>query len=153
VRQNYGFELAAVAPPPKLVPELCQYVCPHRESLQGVSMEERRSRPRLSVSLEAVWDSETDNHPALITDLSLGGCYINTVGEARVGESVGFRVLLPDGDWLYIEGEVRHHRGRGFGVMFIDLEPEQQQKIEWLLQLAREAGTESETIAANLVAD
>ena len=27
-----------------------------------------------------------------------------------VGEIVAFRVLLPDGDWLYLEGEVRHHR-------------------------------------------
>jgi hypothetical protein len=117
-------------------------------------MDERRSRPRLSVSLEAVWDSETDNHPALITDLSLGGCYMNTVGEIRTGETVGFRVLLPDGDWLYIEGEVRHHTvGRGFGVKFIDLEPDQEEKIHWLLRLALEAGKESGTISANLVAE
>jgi hypothetical protein len=61
--------------------------------------------------------------------------------------------LLPDGDWLYVEGEVRHHRGRGFGVRFVDLEPEQVEKIEWLLRLAREPGHESNTIAANLVAD
>jgi hypothetical protein len=116
-------------------------------------MDDRRSTPRLNVSLEAVWDSATDNHPALVTDLSLGGCYINTVGEIRVGETVGFRVLLPDGDWLYIEGEVRHHGSRGFGVMFVDVEPDQAEKIEWLLRLAQEPGNESDTIAANLVAD
>src|SRR3954452_3079186 len=116
-------------------------------------MDERRSRPRLSVSLEAVWDHESDNHPALITDLSLGGCYLNTVGEIRSGEIVAFRVLLPDGDWLYVEGEVRHHGGRGFGVQFIDLEREQEEKIAWLLRLAEEAGTQSDTIAANLVAE
>ena len=117
-------------------------------------MDDRRSTPRLSVSLEAVWDSATDNLPALITDLSLGGCYLNSVGETRVGETVGFRVLLPDGDWLYIEGEVRHHHGgRGFGVKFMDLDPEQEQKIEWLLRLAEEAGSPSDAIAASLVAD
>lgn len=117
-------------------------------------MEERRSSPRLSVTLEAVWDSATDNHPALITDLSLGGCYMNTVGEIRSGEMVGFRVLLPDGDWLYVEGEVRHHAiGRGFGVRFVDLDPDQNEKIEWLLRLAREAGTEADSISANLVAE
>ncbi|HEV7397688.1 MAG TPA: PilZ domain-containing protein [Pyrinomonadaceae bacterium] len=116
-------------------------------------MDDRRSTPRLNVSLEAVWDSASDNHPALVTDLSLGGCYINTVGEIRVGETVGFRILLPDGDWLYIEGEVRHHSGRGFGVMFVDVEPEQAEKIEWLLRLAHEPGNESDTIAAHLVAD
>lgn len=116
-------------------------------------MEDRRSAPRLNVSLEAVWDSATDNHPALVTDLSLGGCYLNSVGEIRVGETVGFRVLLPDGDWLYVEGEVRHHGGRGFGVKFVDLEPQQEEKIHWLLRLAEEAGNSSEAIAANLVAD
>jgi len=115
-------------------------------------MDERRSRPRLSVSLEAVWDSASDNHPALITDLSVGGCYLNTVGETRVGEMVGFRVLMPDGDWLYIEGQVRHHTvGLGFGVQFVDLEPEQEQKITWLLRMAQESGSASDTISANLV--
>ncbi len=115
-------------------------------------MDERRSTPRLSVNLEAVWDSETDNHPALVTDLSLGGCYLNTVGETRSGETVGFRVLLPDGDWLYVEGEVRHHTaGLGFGVKFVDLEPEQEEKIDWLLRLALESGTEANSISANLV--
>ena len=115
-------------------------------------MDERRSKPRLSVSLEAVWDGTTDNHPALITDLSLGGCYLNTVGETRTGETVGFRVLMPDGDWLYVEGEVRHHTsGRGFGVRFVDLEQDQQEKIEWLLQMAQESGTEADSISANLV--
>lgn len=116
-------------------------------------MEDRRSAPRLNVSLEAVWDSATDNHPALVTDLSLGGCYLNSVGEIRVGEIVGFRVLLPDGDWLYVEGEVRHHGGRGFGVKFIDLEPQQEEKIQWLLRLAEEGDDPSEAIAANLVAE
>jgi len=117
-------------------------------------MEERRSKPRLSVNLEAVWDRESDNHPALITDLSLGGCYLNTVGETRTGETVGFRVLLPDGDWLYVEGEVRHHSiGRGFGVKFIDLDGEQEEKIELLLRLARESGGEHDSISANLVAE
>ena len=116
-------------------------------------MDERRSRPRLSVNLEAVWDRESDNHPALITDLSLGGCYLNTVGEIRSGEIVAFRVLLPDGDWLYVEGEVRHHSGRGFGVQFVDLEREQEEKIAWLLRLAEESGTQADTISANLVAE
>jgi hypothetical protein len=115
-------------------------------------MEERRSRPRLSVTLEAVWDSASDNHPALITDLSLGGCYLNTIGEMRVGETVGFRVLMPDGDWLYIEGEVRHHTaGLGFGVQFVDLDSGQHDKIEWLHRIAQESGSTTDTISANLV--
>ena len=120
-------------------------------------MDERRSKPRLAVSLEALWDRDSDNHPALVTDLSLGGCYLNTVGEAMRGETVCFRVLLPDGDWLYVEGEVRHHtRGLGFGVQFADLDPQQEEKIEWLLKIvstAQESGSLTDTISANLVTE
>ncbi len=115
-------------------------------------MEDRRSRPRLSVSLEAVWDGSTGNHPAVITNLSAGGCFLDTVGETMRGEIVCFRVLLPDGDWLYLEGEVRHYvPASGFGVQFVDLEEEQEKKIEWLLRLAKESGDERSAIAANLV--
>ena len=115
-------------------------------------MDDRRSKPRLSVSLEAVWDGTTGNHPALITNLSGGGCYLDTVGETMSSEIVGFRVLLPDGDWLYLEGEVRHYTaGIGFGVRFAELNEEQEGKIEWLLRLAKESGTEADSIPANLV--
>ena len=115
-------------------------------------MDERRSTPRLNVSLDAVWDGTDGNHPARITDLSLGGCYLDTVGETMTGEVVCFRVSLPDGDWLYLEGEVRHYTARtGFGVRFLELETQQEEKIKGLLKAARDSGSEREPIAASLV--
>jgi hypothetical protein len=115
-------------------------------------MDERRSKPRLSVSLDAVWDDEAQKHPARVTDLSEGGCYLDTVGEVMTGEMVAFRVLLPDGDWLYLEGEVRHHKhGFGFGVQFFELIEEQQEKLQWLLRICREAGPDAAVISADLV--
>ena len=117
-------------------------------------MDDRRSRPRLSVHLDAVWDGGEERHSARITDLSEGGCYLDTVGEVMAGEIVAFRVLLPDDDWLYLEGEVRHHRhGMGFGVRFIDLNEEQTEKLLRLLQIDREAGPEAPAICADLVED
>ena len=112
-------------------------------------MDERRAKPRLSVSLDAVWDRDQNRHTAKITDLSEGGCYLDTVGEVLTGEIVAFRILLPDEDWLYLEGEVRHHRvGVGFGVQFVDLDDNQREKLLLLLRLAKEAGP-----AARLSAD
>jgi len=117
-------------------------------------MEERRSTPRLTVSLDAVWNGADGNHPARITDLSLGGCYLDTVGETMTGEVVCFRVALLDGDWLYLEGEVRHHTPKmGFGVRFLELEQQQEEKIEALLRGARESGNERVPIDASLVED
>jgi hypothetical protein len=59
-------------------------------------MDDRRSKPRLSVHLDAVWHADEERHSAQITDLSEGGCYLDTVGEVMVSELVAFRVLLPD---------------------------------------------------------
>ena len=117
-------------------------------------MDDRRSKPRLSVHLDAVWHGGEERHSARITDLSEGGCYLDTVGEVMVGEIVAFRVLLPDDDWLYLEGEVRHHHhGVGFGVQFVDLNEEQTEKLLVLLQIAREAGPGAPAISADLVED
>jgi hypothetical protein len=117
-------------------------------------MDDRRSKPRLSVHLDAVWHGGEERHSARITDLSEGGCYLDTVGEVLAGEIVAFRVLLPDDDWLYLEGEVRHHRHRvGFGVQFVDLNEEQLEKLLRLLQIAREAGPDAPAITADLVED
>ena len=116
-------------------------------------MDERRAKPRLSVSLDAVWHGGEERHSARVTDLSEGGCYLDTVGEVMTGEIVAFRILLPDDDWLYLEGEVRHHHhGLGFGVKFVDLNEEQTDKLHVLLKLAREAGPEA-AISADLVED
>lgn len=116
-------------------------------------MDDRRAKPRLSVHLDAVWQGGEERHSARVTDLSEGGCYLDTVGEVMSGEIVAFRVLLPDGDWLYLEGEVRHHHhGLGFGVRFVDLNEEQTEKLLFLLKLAQEAGPEV-AISADLVED
>lgn len=116
-------------------------------------MDERRSKPRLSVSLDAVWNEDSGaRHSARVTDLSEGGCYLDTVGEVMTGEIVAFRVLMPDEDWLYLEGEVKHHRhGFGFGVQFVDLNHEQTEKLMSLLELAKDAGPNTFTISADLV--
>ena len=114
-------------------------------------MDDRRTKQRLSVSLNAMWDSSTEAHSARITNLSEGGCFLDSVGEVRRGEIVGFRVLLPDDDWLYLEGEVRHHSAEGFGVQFVELNEEQTQKLYWLMRLAEKAGPDAAPMSADLV--
>lgn len=116
-------------------------------------MHDRREKPRLRVSLDAMWDSSTEAHSARITDLSEGGCFLDSIGEVRTGEIVGFRILLPnDDDWLYLEGEVRHYTaGKGFGVQFVDLNEEQTERLHWLLKIAKEAGADAGPMSADLV--
>jgi PilZ domain len=111
--------------------------------------DDRRSKPRLSVSLDASWDRD---HPARVTNLSEGGCYLDTVGEVMRGEIVGFRVMLPDGDFLYVEGEVRHYTpGVGFGVQFSELNDEQEANLKRLIGIAAESVAGADPIFADLV--
>jgi PilZ domain len=114
-------------------------------------MSDRRTKQRLSVSLNAMWDNSKEAHSARITNLSEGGCFLDSVGEVRRGEMVGFRVLLPDDDWLYLEGEVRHHSSEGFGVQFVELNEEQTEKLQRLLRIAHEGGPDAEPMSVDLV--
>lgn len=114
-------------------------------------MADRRSKPRLSINLGAEWESQGEKLSARISNLSEGGCYLDSVGDVRRGEIVGFRVLLPDDDWLYLEGEVRHYTaGEGFGVQFVDLNEEQETKLKALIERTSEAEAQ-EGISADLV--
>ena len=116
-------------------------------------MDDRRSKPRLSINLDAVWERTGDAPSARITNVSEGGCFLDTVGEVRQGEIVAFRILMPDDDWLYLEGEVRHHlAGIGFGVQFVDLNEEQEAKVKELIRIARESGPNAR-LSADLVED
>src|ERR1044071_2226502 len=92
-------------------------------------MDERRSEKRLEVSLDAVWDGH-GNRPARITDLSEGGCFVDTTGEALIGEQLTFRVQLPDGNRLDLTGEFPHSMRRfGFGLRLRELTDEQREQL------------------------
>ncbi len=81
--------------------------------------DERRDEDRAPVSLEARWEGMSGKHEARISDISIGGCFVDTQGQVTVGELVIFEVKLPDGDWLTLRGEVvSSQESVGFGVRF-----------------------------------
>ncbi|HEX5832579.1 MAG TPA: PilZ domain-containing protein [Pyrinomonadaceae bacterium] len=97
-------------------------------------MSERRTEARMEVSLDAVWDGH-GSRPARITDLSEGGCFVDTTGESYIGEPLTFRVQLPDGAWLELSGEVAHLQVPvGFGLRFSNLTDEQLEKLRSFIE-------------------
>ena len=93
-------------------------------------MDERRSRKRWDVSLDAVWDGKSGNYTARITDLSDGGCYMDSLSEVTIGELLTLKLSLPSGEWLELTGEVAHHTPPvGFGVRFVNLSAEQLESL------------------------
>jgi Tfp pilus assembly protein PilZ len=93
-------------------------------------MSDRRNEKRWEVCLDAVWDGKSGNYSARVTDLSEGGCYVDTLGEAQVGEVLTLRLQLPNGDWLELTGQIAHQTPPlGFGVRFVNLTPELPQRL------------------------
>ena len=97
-------------------------------------MSDRRRDERWEVCLDAVWDGKSGNYTARVTDLSEGGCYVDTLGDAHVGEILSFKLLMPSGEWLQLTGEVAHETPPlGFGLRFVYLAEEQVEKLRLLI--------------------
>jgi Tfp pilus assembly protein PilZ len=99
-------------------------------------MNDRRKDERLEVCLDAVWDGKSGNYTARVTDLSEGGCYVDTLGEAASGEILHFKLQLPDGNWLELAGKVAHTTpALGFGVRFVNPTDEQVEALRAVINL------------------
>jgi len=96
--------------------------------------EERREEERKNITLEARWEGGSGRHPARVSDISLGGCYLDTLGQVEVGEVIGIEIKLPTNEWLPLRGSVAfHHPGLGFSVCFTFLTDEEQYQLTQLI--------------------
>lgn len=102
-------------------------------------MSERRSGQRWDVSLDAVWDGKSGNNTARITDLSDGGCYMDSLGDVTMGELLHLKLQLPNGEWLELTGEVAHHTPPvGFGVRFLELSDQQLETLRSFIEYLKD---------------
>ena len=94
---------------------------------------ERRRQPRASVMLEIRWEDLSGRYNARITDISVGGCYIESIGQVTVGQQIRFDIHLPAKNWVPFQGDVVYrHPNLGFGVRFVGMT---EQKKEVLAQM------------------
>jgi hypothetical protein len=97
--------------------------------------EDKRSDERISTNLPARWGGITGDHEGRIEDLSLWGCFVNTIGRADVGEVIGVEIKLPTGEWLALGGEVTsYQQGIGMGVKFTFLTEEEEEALRALMK-------------------
>ena len=101
-------------------------------------MIEKRTHPRAPVLLEVLWESDSGKYESRTSDLSLGGCFIQTSGQLAVGEMITFKLRLLTGEWIELHGVVKHERPRiGFGVKFEGLSEETQKQLAALVNAER----------------
>lgn len=80
---------------------------------------ERRGEQRYLLPLEVRWESLSGKYAARINDLSLSGCYIESLARVTSGEEIHFEIQLPTGFWMPLRGTIVYQQPNfGFGVKF-----------------------------------
>jgi hypothetical protein len=110
---------------------------------------ERRQHQRYPLVLEIRLPTVSGRHELRLSDLSIGGCFIDTIGQVAVGEQVSFEINLPAVQWVSFTGTVTHvQEGFGFGVRFAPLNADQEAAVNQVISSST-AGAVS-TAAAQL---
>jgi hypothetical protein len=96
---------------------------------------ERREDKRASVSIQAWWEGQSGRHEARVSDLSMGGCFIDTLSRAEIGEIIVFAIKKPDGRWLELRGQVASvDEHVGFSLAFTYLTEDEQSALAPLVR-------------------
>jgi hypothetical protein len=81
-----------------------------------------RKHERKPIFTEIVLRSASGKREARISDLSMGGCFVDTIVNAQVGEEVSLKITFDPGYVLELTGTIAYVlEGNGFGVSFTDL--------------------------------
>jgi hypothetical protein len=101
--------------------------------------DERRHSQRKRLLLEAKWESMSRSHEARVDDVSLGGCFVNTLGRVEPNEEINLEIQLPSGEWLPLHGHVASYQpGVGFGISFDRLSETETSALKQLMASAKE---------------
>lgn len=96
-----------------------------------------REEERFPYYTEIVIESDSGTRGARISDVSHGGCYIDTIAPAREGEEISFEIESKAGGTLRITGTVAYViENMGFGVKFSDLTEEYRAVIDEIIKSA-----------------
>jgi hypothetical protein len=95
---------------------------------------ERRQHERYPLVLEIRLPTASGRQEIRLSDLSLGGCFIDTIGQVSVGEEVSLEINLPAVEWVSFRGTVTHvQEGFGFGVRFAPLNAYQEAVVNQVI--------------------
>jgi hypothetical protein len=92
---------------------------------------ENREHPRAPFRVEIVLECASGKRQARVSDISVGGCFVETILDLNVGDEVKFELVHPNGGRLPFVGAVAYHFvGQGFGVKFSGLTDDQKEFLE-----------------------
>ena len=90
-----------------------------------------RIHERTTFLEETFLEAASGRHPARLSDISAGGCYIDTIVDVNVGDEVAFEVVAKEAGSVRFTGTVAYHfAGMGFGVQYSNLTKSQTQFLK-----------------------
>ncbi len=93
-----------------------------------------RKYTRLHIPLEVEMDFSSGAREARISDLSIGGCFVDSILNVDEGERVSFIIRLSAQESLSLSGDIVYSMpGIGFGIRFDELTEEQRFHLEHLI--------------------
>jgi hypothetical protein len=90
-----------------------------------------RQEERVQYLEEVELNFASGKRTARISDISMGGCYVDSIAAVPVGEPVSIEITRSSGENVQFNGRVAYIlEGFGFGVEFIDLTDDQVRFLE-----------------------
>ena len=97
-----------------------------------------RKEDRYQFLKEVELEFASGKRTARISDISRGGCYIDTIAAPPVGEPLSITISSTSGIAMRVQGKVAYLlEGFGFGVEFTDLTEEKREFLNMILSSVR----------------
>ena len=99
---------------------------------------EQRRFPRLSRPFDGTWRGASGGAPCRVTDLSVGGCYVQSIGSPHKGEETTVVVEFGAGHSMSFTGKVVYiDPNMGFAVEFRPMTSEHYEELGVLIDALR----------------
>jgi hypothetical protein len=93
-----------------------------------------RKKERISVSLGVNLEWSSGRSSARVSDLSMSGCFVDTIAPVCEGETVSLKLAVSTGKTEAMVGEVVYHlAGFGFGLCFKNVSEEQKNLLKQII--------------------
>jgi hypothetical protein len=101
---------------------------------------DQRQDMRVPLRLEISWAAICSGRAAITSDLSVSGCYIESLVAVDVGDMILFNIKLPTGRSMQLLGEVLYQQiPIGFGIRFVRVTDLQRKALAMLVDYASQA--------------
>ncbi len=108
-----------------------------------------KQNEQVTVSLDVVWQGGAGKYDARMGEISMDGCFIDSMGQETLGETISFNVHLPSGIWVTLQGKVIYQEYPiGFEVRFTNLTGENRKLIAQVV--AAHGGRQAQQILKEL---